>query len=83
MLIGDLQAPFSKEIQVFQDGLAALAEIVVFVALGLTIDLSGLTSGRWVEGLLFAAFVALVARPLAAGALLAAGASAGRASDCS
>ena len=70
LLIGDLQAPFSKEIQVFQDGLAALAEIVVFVALGLTIDLSGLTSGRWVEGLLFAAFVALVARPLAAGALL-------------
>jgi cell volume regulation protein A len=70
LLIGDLQAPFSKEIQVFQDGLAALAEIVVFVALGLTIDLSGLTSDRWIEGLLFAGFVALVARPLAAGLLL-------------
>ncbi len=71
LLIGDLRAPFSKEIQVFQDGLAALAEIVVFVALGLTIDLSGLTSDRWIEGLLFAGFVALVARPLAAGLLLA------------
>ena len=40
LLVGDLRAPFSAEIHVFQDGLAALAEIVVFVALGLTIDLS-------------------------------------------
>ena len=66
LIVGDLRAPFSSEIHVFQDGLAALAEIVVFVALGLTIDLSGLTAGRWVDGLLLAAFVALVARPLAA-----------------
>jgi cell volume regulation protein A len=43
----------------------------VFVALGLTIDLSGLTSGRWIDGLLFAAFAALIARPLALGVLLA------------
>ena len=71
MIVGDLRAPFSTEIRVFQDGLAALAEIVVFVALGLTIDLSGLTAGRWVDGLLLAAFAALVARPLALGALLA------------
>ena len=40
LLIGDLRAPFGDEIGVFQDGLAALAEIVVFVALGLTINLS-------------------------------------------
>ena len=71
LIVGDLRAPFSTEIRVFQDGLAALAEIVVFVTLGLTIDLSMLTSGRWVEGLLLAAFVALIARPLALGALLA------------
>jgi potassium/hydrogen antiporter len=71
LIIGDLRAPFTAEIRVFQDGLAALAEIVVFVAFGLTIDLSGLTSGRWVDGLLLAAFVALIARPLAIGALLA------------
>ena len=71
LLIGDLRAPFGNEIRVFQDGLAALAEIVVFVALGLTIDLSGLTADRWVDGLLLAAFAALIARPLALGALLA------------
>jgi len=70
LLVGDLRAPFSAEIHVFQDGLAALAEIVVFVALGLTIDLSALTAGRWVDGLLLAAFAALIARPLAVGALL-------------
>ena len=71
LLIGDLRAPFGNEIRVFQDGLAALAEIVVFVALGLTINLSGLTADRWVDGLLLAAFAALIARPLALGALLA------------
>ncbi len=71
LIVGDLRAPFTAEIRVFQDGLAALAEIVVFVAFGLTIDLSGLTSGRWVDGLLLAAFAALIARPLAIGALLA------------
>jgi potassium/hydrogen antiporter len=71
LIVGDLRAPFSAQIRVFQDGLAALAEIVVFVALGLTIDLSGLTSARWIDGLLFAAFAALIARPLALGVLLA------------
>jgi cell volume regulation protein A len=71
LLVGDLRAPFSAEIHVFQDGLAALAEIVVFVALGLTIDLSALTADRWVDGLLLAAFAALVGRPLAVGVLLA------------
>jgi cell volume regulation protein A len=71
LIVGDLRAPFSAQIRVFQDGLAALAEIVVFVALGLTIDLSGLTAGRWIDGLLFAAFAALIARPFALGVLLA------------
>jgi potassium/hydrogen antiporter len=71
LIVGDVRAPFAAEIRVFQDGLAALAEIVVFVALGLTIDLSGLTSARWIDGLLLAAFVALVARPIALAPLLA------------
>jgi cell volume regulation protein A len=71
LLVGDVHAPFKREIEVFQEGLAALAEIVVFVALGLTIDVSGLSASRWLEGLAVAAFVALVARPAAIGALLA------------
>ena len=71
LLVGDVRAPFKREIEVFQEGLAALAEIVVFVALGLRIDVSGLSASRWLEGLAFAAFVALLARPAAVGALLA------------
>jgi len=50
--------------------LPKLAEIVVFVALGLTIDLTGISGDRWAQGLAVAAFLALVARPLIVGALL-------------
>jgi cell volume regulation protein A len=70
VVVGDVEAPFREEIDVFQEGLAALAEIVVFVALGLTIDLGALSLGRWGEGLALAAFVGLVARPAATAALL-------------
>jgi potassium/hydrogen antiporter len=70
LLVGDVHAPFKREIEVFQEGLATLAEIVVFVALGLTIDVSGLSATRWLEGLACAAFLALVARPAAVAALL-------------
>ncbi len=71
LLVGDVEAPFKGEIEVFQEGLAALAEIVAFVALGLTIELSALGADRWLEGLAVAAFLAFVARPAAAAALLA------------
>jgi cell volume regulation protein A len=71
LLVGDIEAPFKAEIEVFQEGLAALAEIVVFVALGLTITISDIGGHRWLEGLVVAAFLALVARPAAAAPLLA------------
>ena len=51
--------------------LATVAEIVVFVALGLTIEISGIEAGRWAEGLLIAAFAALLARPAVCAAFLA------------
>jgi len=70
LVVADVEAPFKHEIDVFEEGLATLAEIVVFVALGLTVDISSLTVGRIGEGLAIAAFLALAARPLAAGALL-------------
>lgn len=70
LLASDVRAPFRSEIAVFQEGLSTLAEITVFVALGLTVDLGGMGAGRWGEGLALAAFVALVARPLVAGTLL-------------
>ena len=54
VLIADLRAPYKAEIEHFHKALASLGEIVVFVALGLTIDLgrstcaaSGWTAWRW------------------------------------
>jgi len=71
LLLGDVRAPFKHEIEVFQDGLSTLAEITVFVALGLTVELTAISGSRWAEGIALGAFVALVARPLVLGALLA------------
>ena len=69
LFVGDVRAPFKAEIEVFQEALASLAEIVVFVALGLTIS-SRHRRRRWAEGRVLAAFVAVVAalrrRPLLA-----------------
>jgi cell volume regulation protein A len=70
VLVGDAQTPFRSEIDAFQAGLATLAEITVFVALGLTIGLSAIGTTRWLEGLAVAAATALVARPLAVATLL-------------
>ena len=67
LVVGDIEAPS----QALQDRVASAAEIVAFVALGLTIHISGIGFGRWGEGLAVAAFLALLARPVVAGALLA------------
>ncbi len=72
ILVGDASLPHKAEIERFHTSLASLAEIVVFVALGLTVDLTELGHQNvWLDGLLLAAIVALVARPLVVGALLA------------
>jgi potassium/hydrogen antiporter len=71
VLIGDAAVPRKGEIRSFHASLASLAEITAFVALGLTIDLSEVVStGIWVDGLLLAALLGLVIRPLVVGALL-------------
>jgi potassium/hydrogen antiporter len=70
--LGDADVPFREEIERFHRSLASLAEVVVFVALGLTVDVTEVvTSWRFLEGAAFAAILALVARPLAVGPLLA------------
>ena len=71
VLIGGARAPYKGEIERFHRSLANLAEIVVFVALGLTIDLGSL-DGRlvWLDGILLALILAFVARPLACGPIL-------------
>jgi cell volume regulation protein A len=72
VLLGDADVPLRDEIERFNTQLASLAEVVVFVALGITIDVTNLLSStRFLEGLAIAVILALVARPLAIGPLLA------------
>src|SRR3954465_1426879 len=70
ILIGDEYAPHKNETERFFTSLASLAEIVMFAALGLTIELSSLSAGVWAEGVALAIVVALVARPLVVAVLL-------------
>ena len=71
ILIGDEHAPYKGEIAHFHSALASLAEIVAFVLLGLTIRLYALPQGNaWLIGLVLAALLAFVIRPVGVGALL-------------
>ncbi len=72
ILIGDARAPYKREIEHFHSGLSSLAEIVAFVALGLTVDLGVLAQPDvWVPGVALALVLALVIRPVVVGPLLA------------
>lgn len=71
LIVGDARAPYKGEIERFHTALASLAEVTVFVALGLTIDLADLFSGgEWFDGFVITLLLALVARPLVVGLLL-------------
>ncbi|HZQ04399.1 MAG TPA: cation:proton antiporter [Gaiellaceae bacterium] len=70
LVVGDVRVPFESESTIFSEALSSLAEIVVFVVLGLTVSISALGAGRWGEGLLLAALLAVVIRPLAVWPLL-------------
>jgi cell volume regulation protein A len=70
LVLGDLRAPFKAETEIFYEALSSLAEIVVFVALGLTISITTLGADRWGQGLLLAAVVAIGIRPLVVGPML-------------
>jgi cell volume regulation protein A len=70
LIVGDADAPRKREIELFQHALSNVAEIVVFVALGLTIALGDIDGRRWLEGLVLAVFLAAVARPVVTGLLL-------------
>ncbi len=70
-LIGHARAPYRREIARFHSSLASLAEIVAFILLGLTIQLHSLAEHWvWLAGLVLAALLALVVRPLLVGVLL-------------
>jgi cell volume regulation protein A len=64
LFLGDARTPYKAEIERFSASLASLAELGVFVALGLTIDISGLSGRVWREGIVLALVLALLARPL-------------------
>jgi cell volume regulation protein A len=69
--MGDARVPFKGEIERFHTSLATLAELVVFVALGLTIHLGDLSARDWLEGLGIAVVLGLVVRPIVVAATLA------------
>src|SRR4029450_2857336 len=71
LVLGDLDLPFKRQVRRFHMALASLAEIVVFVALGLTVNVSQLSEENiWRDGLLLAVALAFIARPLGLGPLL-------------
>jgi cell volume regulation protein A len=70
LLIGDIHAPYKAEVERFHTALASLAEIAVFIALGLTIVGPTNLWDDLLEGIVIALVLALVARPIAVALLL-------------
>ena len=72
LALSELDVPHKRQIQRFHTSLASLSEIVVFVALGLTVNVSQLFDNDvWLDGLLLAIALAFVARPVGLAPLLA------------
>ena len=63
ILIGDADYPQRRDVERFQTSLASLAEVVVFVGLGLTVHEVDL-SPVWQDGILIALVLAFLARPI-------------------
>jgi cell volume regulation protein A len=71
IVAGDAELPARRTILGFQTSLAGLAEIVVLVALGLTVDVTALgEEWLWLQGLVLAAVLLVIARPVAVAPLL-------------
>jgi cell volume regulation protein A len=69
ILIGDARYPYRDDVERFHTSLASLAEVVVFVALGLSVNKVDLEP-VWGDAILIALILALVVRPLATAPLL-------------
>jgi cell volume regulation protein A len=71
IIVGDARVAYKREIEHFASGLSAVAEIVVFTLLGLTVSLKDvLHHGELWTGLALAALLILLVRPLLVGLLL-------------
>jgi cell volume regulation protein A len=64
LVVGDRRSPYKTEIERFHGALAVLAEISVFVVLGLVVSLEALTLDVWVDGIALVLCLAVLARPL-------------------
>ena len=62
-MLGDARLPYKGEIERFHGSLATLAEIVVFVGLGLTVNLGSMSARVWVDAVLLFLVLAIVVRP--------------------
>ena len=71
LVLGDAPLPYKREIERFHGSLANLAEIVVFLALGLTVNLASFQTRDWVDGVALFIVLAVFARPLVVAATLA------------
>ena len=68
ILIGDVRAPFRRETDTFVGGLASLAEIVVFVLLGLSVQLGDVFNPpTLIAGLVLAGLLIFIIRPVFVG----------------
>lgn len=70
VIIGNHRMVFQRSTYLFHDGLAWLSQITMFVVLGLLVNPEALLD-VWMEGLLVAVVLTLVARPLAVTPMLA------------
>ncbi len=71
LLLGDADTTVGDDVRDFHSELAALAEVVVFVSLGLTVHLAALGLGGVVDGLVLTAMLLVLARVPVALVLLA------------
>jgi potassium/hydrogen antiporter len=69
IVIGDAEYPYRDDVERFHTSLASLAELVVFVALGLSVNKVNLEP-VWGDAILIALLLAFLARPLATAPLL-------------
>jgi cell volume regulation protein A len=70
ILLGDERFPYKVATESFLAPAAGLAEVTMFVVLGLTVDITSFLSRVWLDGILIALLLVLVARPLVVAALL-------------
>lgn len=63
LLLGDARLPYAGEIDRFSAALASFAEVAVFLALGLTVEVASIGGQDWLGGLVILLAMALVVRP--------------------